>query len=312
MYQHKSSKLFVLIALAASLFLPACLLRDPADKLPNLYETMQERSEFSIFVEALDRTEFVSDMSTLFFTVMVPTNNVFESWLQANNYASIQEVPQDRLEQLLRYHFQQGKTGTDVLNSGYYITPSYEAPDSNFLAILLEITNNGIRVNGDVAFTQTDIEAKNGFIHVVDQVIETPNLYEMLEDNDAFSIFLEAVDRVNLKGELTNGTPNTILLPTNGAFETWFDETDGLKDLDDLSDDELKAFVRYHMLSGNIRKVDMEQAFANKFFQTLQGDSIKIGGDFSIAINDSVGFILQDIQGTNGVLHFISDVLDPK
>ncbi|MEL7535039.1 MAG: fasciclin domain-containing protein, partial [Bacteroidota bacterium] len=213
MYQHKSFKLFMLIGLAASLIMPACLLRDPADKLPNLYETMQERSELSIFVEALERTVFVEDLTSLFFTVMAPTDNVFESWLDANNYANIQEVPQARLEQLLRYHFQQGKTGTDLLNSGYYITPSYESPDSNFLAILLEITNDGIRVNGDIAFTQTDIEAKNGFIHIVDEVIETPNLYQMLEDNDAFSIFLEAIDRLNLKGELTNATPNTVLKP---------------------------------------------------------------------------------------------------
>ncbi|MFK7924482.1 MAG: fasciclin domain-containing protein [Bacteroidia bacterium] len=312
MNQYKSFKFFVSLVLAASLIMPACLLRDPSEKLPNLYETMQARAEFSMFVEALDRTPFVEDMSTLFFTVMVPTNNVFQSWLDLNNYASIADIPQDRLEQTLRYHFQQGKTSTDLLSSGYFISPAYESPDSNFLAILLEFTNDGFRVNGDVAFTEIDIEAKNGFIHVIDQVLETPNLYELLEDNDAFSIFLDAVDRLNLKGELINGTPNTIFLPTDAAFDSWFDDTSGLKDLDDLTDDELRKIIRFHLLAGNVRKEVMADAFTITYFKTLQGDSLKIAGDFSLSINDSVAFILQDIQATNGVIHFINDVLDPK
>ncbi|MEL6590587.1 MAG: fasciclin domain-containing protein [Bacteroidota bacterium] len=303
----------LLLALLGSMLLSSCLLRDPSEKLPNLYETMQERPDFSMFVEALDRTPFVEDLSSLFFTVMVPSNNVFQSWLDANNYANIADIPQTRLEQLIRYHFQQGKTSTDLLATGYYITPSYEAPDSNFLAILLAIGTEGIVVNGDVVFTETDIEAKNGFIHVIDNVLETPTIYELMEDNDAFSIFREAAERAGLKAELTNGTPTTVFLPTDQAFEDWFDDTDNLKDLDDLSDEELKRFMRHHLVSGNFRKDDMDEAFTTTYFKTMSGDSIRVAAtSFNLALNDSVAFILQDIQGTNGVLHFINDVLDPK
>lgn len=302
----------MLLVLAASMLMPACLLRDPSERLPNLYETMQARPDFSMFVEALDRTTLVDDISSLLFTILIPTNNVFQSWLDANNYASISDVPQVRLEQIIRYHIQIGKTETDLFKSWYYTSPSYESPDSSLLVILLEITNNGIRINGEVAFTETDIEAKNGYIHVVDQVLETPNLYQLIEANDAFSIFLEAIDRLNLKPELTNSTPYTIFLPTDDAFDAWFDETNGLKNLDDLTDDELLKILRYHLLNGNVRYDVLADEFNINYFKTLQGDSIKIAGDFALSINDSVSFVRIDIQGTNGVIHFINDVLDPK
>ncbi len=299
-------------ALLISSLLTSCL-RDPSDDLPDLYETLQADSRFGIFTRALEKAGLVEEITKYNFTFFVPPDEIFTSFLETKGYSNLDSMPLRELGQLVRYHIQQGKSDESILVPNYYLTPNFSAPDSNYVVILLEVTSSGLRLNGSVNVIQSDIEAKNGFIHVIDQVMVPPSMMDILEDNSNFSIFREAVERTGLKNLVQAGSPYTMFVPANGIFETYFEQVDGITNLSDMTDEQLKPIVRYHICPKNLRSEDFQDAIIFDYYPTLSaGDTLRIGGDLAILINDSVSFLLSDVQATNGVIHFISDVLDPK
>lgn len=300
------------LGLLAMLLLPACI-NNPADDLPDLYETLQADERFGIFTEAIEKAGLEEEINTFYFTLFVPPDAIFESYLQSKGYGSLDSIPEARLGQLIRYHIQQNKTSDDLLAPNYYLTPAFNAPDSNFVVILVESTSTGIRLNGQSTLIQTNIEARNGYIHVIDQVLEPPSLLDVLEANNNLSIFREAIQRIGFNDLVRSGSPYTLFVPANGVFESYFEQVEGVADLDDLTDEQLRPIIRYHVSQGNLRRQVFADAIIYDTYATLStGDSLRIGGDLSILINDSVSFFLNDVQATNGVIHFISDVLDPK
>jgi uncharacterized surface protein with fasciclin (FAS1) repeats len=300
------------IVLFFSLFLTSCL-RNPSEDLPDLYETLQEDGRFSLFAEALDRVGVIEDITTYYFTLLAPPDNIFQSYLESKGYGSLDSIPEKELANVIRYHIQQGKTDVGILFTNYYLTPSLSGPDSTNAVIFLEVITEGLRINGNVNVIQTDIEARNGFIHVIDQVLEPLSMWDLLSVSDNFAIFQEGAERAGLKELLESGAPYTAFVPTNEVFENYFDQVEGVAELEDIEDEVLKPFMRYHICPGNIRNEDFSNSYLPEKFATLSaGDSLSIGGEFSLTINDTVSFILSNIQGTNGNLHFITDVLDPK
>ncbi|BAB73518.1 fasciclin domain-containing protein [Anabaena sp. FACHB-709] len=104
------------------------------------------------------------------YTVFAPTNEAFAA-LPAGTLEQLQQ-PQNRelLVRILRYHVVPGQLTANQLSSGQLTTAS-DAP----VNVRVDTANNQIAVN-EARVVQANIQASNGVIHAINEVLIPPNL----------------------------------------------------------------------------------------------------------------------------------------
>lgn len=75
----------------------------------NIVDILRADPQFSLFVKAIDRLDLATTIGkSAIYTCLAQTNEDVEAYLKSNNYASIDEVPEDELAQWLNYHLIMG------------------------------------------------------------------------------------------------------------------------------------------------------------------------------------------------------------
>jgi uncharacterized surface protein with fasciclin (FAS1) repeats len=120
---------------------------------------------------------------------------------------------------------------------------------------LTGFNENQLYVNG--SFIQgKDFEAKNGVVHVIDEVLlpGQPNLVEYLDFFDSFSTLRTALGAASLNGTLEGPGPFTLFAPTDRAFAKLPPGTVPglLNDIPALTD-----VLTYHVIAGEFLAVDV-------------------------------------------------------
>ena len=114
--------------------------------------------------------------------------------------------------------------------------------------------SNGVVFNGSATPIDTDIEAKNGIIHTINEVMLPPNVVNLASNNDDFSILVAALTRSDLTTDyvsvLTGEGPFTVFAPTNAAFEALLASSADWNTLEDIPVATLEAVLNYHVVSG--------------------------------------------------------------
>ena len=106
---------------------------------------------------------------------------------------------------------------------------------------------------------------------------------------------------------LSSEGPYTVFAHTNEAFMNLFGKL-GVRGINDLTSEQLKPILMYHVVSGKIMSSDL----SNSSVSTLSdGKKIKIDISNGVKINDS-NVTAADISGKNGVIHVIDKVLIPE
>jgi len=201
------------------------------------------------------------------------------------------------------YHVLGAKVLSSQLADGYVTTLS-SGPDQT--KISLGVDKQYVKLNGTTSVTAADIVASNGVIHVIDKVLLPPTVVGIAINNPAFSILVEAAVKADLAGTLSGTGPFTVFAPTNAAFQTLFTEL-GISGIADLTKEQLTPILLYHVVSGNIVSGQLATGNVN----TLNGSlSVNVGS--SVTINGTTRVLLADVQGTNGVVHAIDQVLLPQ
>jgi len=171
----------------------------------------------------------------------------------------------------------------------------------------LQVDLGSVILNGSAEVTNPDIMASNGVIHVIDEVLLPPDIVDIALNNSNFSILVEAVVKAELVDALRGEGPLTVFAPTNEAFEDLFTLLE-VSGIDDLTKEQLEPVLLYHVVSGNVLSGDLSSGDV----PTLFGANISINVGSTVSINGSSNVILADIQGTNGVVHVIDEVLLPE
>lgn len=302
-------KYYWIILLTAVMSISACLPGDETQKLPTLLKKLEERTQFSIFLEACNIISLYPQLDGgLNMTIFAPTNSAFEKFFATNGYNSISDVPQGILDQLISYHVQLGiATVADIVPS-YYVTPTSAGFDSTALTILIDEVNGEKLLNNKASVSMPDIQGRNGYIHGIDEVLDFPKVLDLFTESRN-SIFLEALERTGLKELLEDNDAYTVLVPTDQVFEEYYAANDAISSLDDWQPERLKEIVRYHILEGNIRTSDIDGIPR----ETLHnGETLNIViFDNGLLINERIGSLAGDVQGINGVAHFIRGILLP-
>jgi len=189
------------------------------------------------------------------------------------------------------------------LTEGYYSTAS--PSQGSFLGMRIT-TTGGVKLNKDVNVIAADVDVKNGVIHAIDKVLLPPTVVDHALSNDLFSILVQAVVKADLVETLNGTGPFTVFAPTNAAFEALFTQL-GVSGISDLTAEQLTPILTYHVVSGNVRSNQLTAGMV----ATLNGD-IEVRLTPSPAINETADIIATDVQGTNGIIHVIDEVLLPS
>ncbi|WP_424990716.1 fasciclin domain-containing protein [Fluviibacterium sp. S390] len=150
-------------ALTAAAFFAGPAFADGHSK--DIVDTAVEAGSFNTLVAAVQAAGLVDTLKgTGPFTVFAPTDEAFAALPDGTVETLLMPENKDQLVAILTYHVVPAK-----VMSGELVDQTVSAKTVNGGELIID-GRDGVKVN-DAMVTQADIEASNGVIHVVDQVI---------------------------------------------------------------------------------------------------------------------------------------------
>ena len=159
--------------------------------------------------------------------------------------------------------------------------------------------------------TVVEFETENDFGSIADY---------LYENQEKYSHFIQIAEATNLMHTFSSYNPHgngyTLFLPTNEAFETYFQNNSNYGNINDILTNKNFAWeiVRYHIVNMTIRTNDFPfGAFPDT---TLSGDLLTVGFTNDLdstvyMINNQAPVTLRNIEARNGFIHEIGRVLEP-
>ena len=133
----------------------------------DIVETAQEAGSFQTLLTAAEAAGLVDTLKSEGpFTVFAPTDEAFAKLPEGTVESLLKPENQDQLKAILTYHVAPGKTMSSDLAGKQIEVGSVEGSP-----IPIDATGDNVMV-ADATVTQADIEADNGVIHVIDEVIQ--------------------------------------------------------------------------------------------------------------------------------------------
>lgn len=350
----KLSLLVVALTFVVAIAAPPAFAQDGGDgeEQPTITDVVvssanaEEGAEFTVLLSAVQAAGFADALAeTGPYTVFAPTDAAFTALLEELGL-SAEELLGDTelLTDVLSYH----------VVPGTFFAEDVAGLDGASVATLLpgssiEIsTADGVMVD-NASVVQTDIEAANGVIHVIDTVLvpgdddfppmmedemddeedmgdeemtdeemeEQPSIAGVVVDSTEaeepqFTVLLAAVEAAGFTELLSDESQAfTVFAPTDEAFMTLL-ETLGTDAETLLSDTELLSQVlSYHVVPGTFYAEDISNLDGVLIGTALPGSALSISAEDGVMVNSS-NVISTDIEASNGVIHVIDAVLVPE
>lgn len=239
------------------------------------------------------------------FTVLAPTDEAFETFLGG---AALEDVPVDVLTNVLLNHVISGEvTSSDLtgLGSGYTNTLAVGAGEQN-ISLFFD-TTDGVTFNGVSNVVAADVKALNGIVHVVDAVIDLPNIVDHAVANPNLT---------SLVGALTDGGNTTftdLLSNEEEDFTVFAPLNDAFSAFTNPNGNDLNAILSNHVVVGAAAfSSGLTNSYVNTAaeFDTDENLSLYINTDDGVTLNGVSNVVLADIVATNGVIHAVDAVID--
>jgi len=316
------NKLFWIFAalLMSGMLLVSCSDDDDDDDMTpevlSIVETAQNNDDLSILVDALTQADLVTTLEGNGpFTVFAPTNDAFGALLDSRpDWETLDDIDNDLLTTVLLFHVLGAEVASGDLSDSY-VTTAATGPNDEQLTLQIDVTG-GVAFNGSAEPVTTDVEATNGIVHIIDEVMLPPNVVNFVLNNENFSSLEAALTRADLTtdyvGTLTGDGPFTVFAPTNQAFQNLLDSNMDWNELGDIPVATLEAVLNYHVVSG--ANVQSDQLSDDQTVMTLGGDltvDLTSGAALETSSDQTVNISTTDLQGTNGVVHVVDEVLLP-
>lgn len=277
----------------------------------NIVEVAQNTPELSILVEAVVAAGLAPALSTGSLTVFAPTNAAFAALLTelgVTKEALLADKP--LLNAVLKYHVLGSRVARADVPLGKAITPL----SGGFFKIEnaggLKVTDGRNRVT---KITDTDIQASNGVIHLVDHVLLPANkdIVATAAALPDFSILVEAVVAAGLVSTLQSPGPFTVFAPTNAAFASLLMELGVTKEALLADKTLLTTVLTYHVVPARVLKAEVP---LDTPITSVQGQTFTVNG--SLVITDQrmrqSKIVIADVFTSNGVIHAVDKVILPK
>lgn len=239
------------------------------------------------------------------FTVLAPTDAAFDAFLDG---AQLSDIPVDVLTNVLLNHVISGEVTSDDLASlgaGYTNTLAVGAGDEN-MSLYFD-ASSGVTFNGVSTVETADIKALNGIVHIVDKVIDIPNIVDHAVANPNLTSLVGALTdggNTTFTDLLSNEDQDfTVFAPTNDAFAA-FTNPNG---------NDLNAILSNHVVVG---AAAFSSGLSNSYVNTAaeyapdENLSLYINTDDGVTLNGVSNVVLADIVASNGVIHVVDNVID--
>ncbi len=243
------------------------------------------------------------------FTVFAPSNAAFAK-LDPDELNTIISTP-SLLTSLLQYHVVAAEVFSDDLANG---------PVQTLLSgqtVDVSLAGGGVTLNGTSNVTDADIDASNGVIHIIDEVLlpddfVAQTIVQIAAGNPDFSTLVAALSKPELSDLLAAASDPTsdltVFAPTNAAFDATLAVLEK-ESIDDIPVSLLREIVAYHVLG---TAVFSNQLTDGAVVETLlPGESVTVDLTDGVKINGA-NVVLADVQAVNGVIHALDGVLLPS
>ena len=204
-------------------------IQERTDETLNITEYLRDNSDYSMFLEILDITNYASFMNTYgTYTLFLPTNEAVQNYMQDLGVSSLSEIPLDDLQALAKLHILEQKVNTTTFTDGKIPTPSMYGQ-----YLITGASNNNdvssITVNKNANIIASNIELGNGVVHVIDHVLHVANktLAQRIEEDPNLSLFTEVLKATGWYEKLNQpityddkniGSFLTVLAQTNEVY----------------------------------------------------------------------------------------------
>jgi uncharacterized surface protein with fasciclin (FAS1) repeats len=267
---------------------------------PGIIEQAEEAGGFSILLGAIEDAGLTTTLQFLGpFTVFAPSDDAFNEL----GIDVVEGLSDEQLVDVLTHHVLSGEIASGDLQ------PEQTVSALNGGNLFVTVDNEEVTVNGSANVFLPDVNAANGIIHAVDQVL-LPDAYGNIVDNAIkrydLTTLVDLVVAQDLAGTLSDESSEyTVFAPTNSAFEEISDV------VATLDDQQVTNTLLYHVVNSAVEAGDLG---ASQTVATLNnGEEILIeasGG--TVTINGQATVEVADIVGINGVIHIIDTVLIPE
>ncbi len=239
------------------------------------------------------------------FTVLAPTDDAFDAFLDG---AALADVPTDVLTNVLLNHVIAGEVyAADLvgLGAGYTSTSAIGAGDRN-MSLYFDASGD-VTFNGVATVSTPDVKALNGVVHIVDAVIDLPNIVDHAVANPGFS---------SLVGALTEGGNTTftdLLSNEEEDFTVFAPGNDAFAAFTNPNGNDINAILSNHVVVGAAAfSSDLSNSYVNTAAEFEAGEnlSLYINTDDGVTLNGTSSVVTADVVATNGVIHAVDAVID--
>jgi len=259
--------------------------------------------DFAMIAGVLDDLKETPDI-----TLFLPTNKAFDGLVEkaSDLLSNLKDKDEwkTHLTNLLLYHVVPGRyLSSDITNDEKRIEAINEED------VIVRINNSDKLLVNEVKIEKVDINAENGIIHTIQDVLlpswVNNNIIDIVEDNTDLSAIYEFIKQAELIDVLSGDGPLTIFAPTNGAVQKSLDSLEGVG-LDD--EDTIATILTYHVVEG----IHPASAISDGLgLTTIEGKDIIFTLTEDTAKVNGNEILSTDILANNGIIHLIDGVLVP-
>ena len=286
------------------------VLLPPATQTNTVVDIIAGSADHTLLAEAVVAAGLDDDLAGEGpFTVFAPTNGAIETALEGLGVTLEMFLMSPMLEAVLTYHAAAGTVMSGDITDGMMVTML------NGQDITINITAEGVVINGTAMVTVADLTADNGVVHVIDAVLlpapppMPTTVADIIIESPDHTVLELAVLAAGLDDDLSGEGPFTVFAPTDAAFGTLLEELQVTAE-DLLANPDLASILLYHVASGQVMSGDITDGM---MVTTLNGQDITINITAEgVVINGTALVTVADLTADNGVVHVIDAVLLPE
>ena len=282
---------------------------DNGSSSSNIMEVLKSDPDLSTLVNAITAANLESLLSDGGpFTLFAPTNAAFAQ-LDPDVLNTIISTP-SLLTALLQYHLVNGELTSPQISSGSLST------NLAGQSIDVVVENFGIVLNGSSNVIMPDVDASNGVVHHIDEVLmpedfTAQTIAQVIGSMPDYSILLSALAKPELSDLLAAANDPasnlTVFAPNNEAFNAVLAAL-GKSSIDELPVGLLKEIVSYHIAEGALMSDELTTGL---LLTLLPEESLEIEVGDGVKVNDA-NVTAADMAAINGVIHGVDGVLLPS
>ena len=278
----------------------------------DIMQVAQSTSNLSTFVTAVNAAGLTSALKGPGpFTVFAPSNAAFAA-VDAATLEALLANP-EALADLLKYHVVSGEKMSGDLTSGSVSTLL------SGKSINVTVSGGMVTLNGTSGVETADLDATNGVIHIIDEVLIYPgfevpkkSIYDLAASTPSLSTLKTALDIFpDLVSALDSDGSFTVFAPTNDAFAALLGVI-GQTGLSDIPESVIERLLKYHVIAGaTVMSTDLTDGQEAATLLSAD-DKITVGIDGTSVTINGANVTTADVEASNGVVHILDAVLVPS